>query len=167
MKIQHIILESVDPEAVKTWMEKHGVRNYELHDDGSVTINAPDVKVTVGDPRFPNPFNAIRAVNGSITITCFGDSTSKLHNFIQQGNYGSIHIKTVGKGAALSFCKIKGKSRIIVQVTGRRPNGTTGRLMDIENILMQGIDAVKSGTLDIHDFQEQLIDAGYKEFARL
>lgn len=168
MKIQHIIQESVDPEAVKKWMEgKYGIMKYELHDDGSVTINSTGFNMIVGDHRHPIPFNAIRTVNGSITISCYGDSTSNLHKFIQRGDYGSIVIKTVGAGPVLSFCKIKGKSRITVQITGRRPNRTTGRLMDVEAMLSQGIDEVRSGILDIHDFQERLIDGGYKEYAKL
>lgn len=167
MKIIHILHESVDPEAVKKWMEEKSIRNYELHDDGSVTINAAGIHVVVGDSRYPNPFNAIRAVNGSITITCYGDNTSKLHNFIQRGDYGSIVVKVVGNGPALSLCKIKGKSNITIQITGRQPNGATGRLRDVENILNQGIDQVRRGALDIFQFQEQLIDAGYKEFAKL
>lgn len=168
MNIQHLLLESVDEKAVESWMVKYGIRNYELHDDGSVTINGGDIpEVSLGDPRFPLPFNAIRAVNGSLVIGCYSGTSSKFDKFLQRANYGSITIKLYGPGPVLSFAKIKGNSRIRVQVTGRRANGTTGRLTELEDYVTQNIQDVRDGVLDIFQLQEDMIDAGYKEYAKI
>lgn len=168
MKIQHIILESVDPEAVKSWMYKHGIGKYELHDDGSVTFGGAGLpEITLGDPRFPIPFNAIRSFNGSITIGCYSGTSSQFHKFLQRADYGSVTIKIFGAAPVLSFSKIKGSAKIHVRITGRKPDGTTGRLLALEDMLAQGFEDIKYGVLDVFEFQDQLIDAGYKEYAKL
>lgn len=168
MKIQHLICEAVDEKAVASWMEKYGIRNYELFDDGSVSFSGSDIpEISLGDPRFPLPFNAIRKFGGSITIGCYSGTSSRFDKFLQRADYGTVTIKLYGEAPILSFCRLKGNSRIVVQITGRRPNGTTGRLMDVESTIMQGISYVRDGLLDIHEFQEQLIDAGMKGYAKL
>lgn len=168
MKIQQLMQESIDERAVASWMEKYGIRHYELHEDGSVSFSGSDIpEISLGDPRFPLPFIAIRKFGGSITIGCYSGTSSKFNKFLQRADYGNVTVKIYGEGPVLSFCTIKGNSRIIVQITGRRPNGTTGRLMDVEGTINQGIQHVRDDLLDVHDLQEQLIDAGLGAYAKL
>lgn len=170
MKIQHILNESFDAEAIKAWMAKHDLDDdeYEIHDDGTVTINSNWFQnMILGSPDHPIPFRAIRELNGSIYIKCKNKSSSNLHKFLQTANNGTVTVEIDEPSPLLSLAKIKGSAELHLYIWGTNKKGEYGKMLKFGNKLSNKLNQAKSGQLDLFELQDELIDSGYKEYARL
>lgn len=169
MKLSNIkpLMEQVDPTAVTHWMAKNLVKNYELHDDGTVTINSQSLIISLGRPDSPIPFKAIRQLNGSVKLHCYGNTSSRLDKFVLRADYGTVTVDLSEPAPLLSLARIKGSARVHVYVWGRKKNGAYGQLLDQGNEMAQDLNDIRDDAVDILEIQQKWMDAGLGVYARL
>lgn len=169
MKLSNIkpLMEQVDSARVAEWMANNLIKQYELHDDGSVTLSGPSFHISLGDPNKLPPFTAIRKLGGSVRIQCYGNSSSRLDKFIQRADFGTVTVTLSEPSPLLSLSRIKGSARVHVYVWGKKKNGAYGQLLDLGNELSQDLNDIRDGAVDILEIQQKWMDAGLGVYAKL